>query len=58
MKNFNIRLPDNLHERLKQAAADDRRSAHAEILWLIEKGLDERQGDAPDLTTGPGLTPP
>jgi predicted DNA-binding protein len=59
VKNFNIRLPDDLHERLVKAAAEDKRSAHSEILWLIENGLDERQATAaPGLTAGPGLTPP
>ena len=55
MKNFNMRLPDEIHERLVKAAAADKRSAHAEVLLFIEKGLDERDGkDA----AGPRLTPP
>ena len=58
MKNFNMRLPDDLHERLVKAAAEDKRSAHSEVLLFIEKGLDERQETAPGLTAGPGLTPP
>ncbi|HXF03576.1 MAG TPA: Arc family DNA-binding protein [Arthrobacter sp.] len=59
MKNFNMRLPDEIHERLVKAAAADKRSAHAEVLLFIEKGLDERDGkDAPGPTAGPRLTPP
>ncbi len=52
MKNFNIRLPDDLHERLVKAAAEDKRSAHSEVLWFIEHGLDERRVNAPP-TPGP-----
>jgi len=59
MVNFNLRLPCDLHARLKKAAAEDKRSIHAEILWLIEHGLDEAEAArAPGLTAGPGLTPP
>ncbi len=59
VKNFNMRLPDDLHERLVKAAAEDKRSAHAEVLLFIEKGLDERDGKgSPGPTAGPRLTPP
>ena len=43
--NFSIWLPDDLHAKLKAAAERDRRSIHAEILWLLEQQL-------------AGLTPP
>lgn len=40
MVRFSLRLPDDLHTRITTAAEKDRRSIHAEILWLIEHGLD------------------
>jgi predicted HicB family RNase H-like nuclease len=52
MRNLNIRLPDPLHERLKQAAARDDRSLNGEILWLLKIGLDVR-----DTTPDPGGQP-
>jgi predicted transcriptional regulator len=36
-----IRLPADLHERLRRAAERDRRTVHAEMLYLIERGLDQ-----------------
>jgi plasmid stability protein len=39
-----VRLPDKLLARLRQAAAHDRRSVHAEMLWLLEHALDARDG--------------
>jgi len=41
MKNINVRVPDYLHAQVKRAAERDRRSLNAEILWLIERGLEE-----------------
>jgi hypothetical protein len=44
MIRFTLRLPAELHARLKKAAERDRRSIHAEILWLLEGALkDEEQ---------------
>jgi len=40
VKNVNVRIPDELHARIQQAAEHDRRSLNAEILWLTERGLD------------------
>jgi hypothetical protein len=39
-----VRLPTALAARLRQAAARDRRSVHAELLWLLERGLDTLGG--------------
>jgi hypothetical protein len=39
-----VRLPGDLLDRLRTAAERDRRSVHAEILWLLERGLDEPAG--------------
>ena len=50
-KQITLRLPDELHERLKVAAAQDRRSLHAQLLVYAEQGLEARdalkgEGDA------------
>jgi predicted HicB family RNase H-like nuclease len=36
---INLRLPRDLHTRLKEQAAHDRRSLNAEIVWLLDRGL-------------------
>lgn len=36
-KQITLRLPDDLHERLKMEAERNRRSLHAEILWRLEQ---------------------
>jgi len=41
---MSIRLRPELHERLKQAAERDHRSMHAQMLALIERGLDQDEG--------------
>jgi predicted transcriptional regulator len=38
-----IRIPDDLHKRLKDAAERNHRSVHAQILVYIERGLEEEQ---------------
>lgn len=43
MKQLQVRIPEDLHEQAKQAAEDDRRSLNAELLWLIELGLKQRE---------------
>jgi hypothetical protein len=45
MVNYTLRIPDEMYEQIKTAAERDRRSIHAEMLWLIEQQLH-------------GLTPP
>ena len=45
-----VRLPAVLAARLREAAARDRRSVHAELLWLLERGLDA-------LDAAPGQVP-
>jgi predicted HicB family RNase H-like nuclease len=44
MKHVNVRMPDDLHVRLAAQAETDRRSLNAEILWLIEQGLQQLEG--------------
>jgi hypothetical protein len=43
-KRIGIDLPDELHARIKQAADDDRRSIHSQILWLLEQALKGEAG--------------
>jgi hypothetical protein len=46
VKQISLRLPDGLHEQLKLAAESDRRSLHAEIIWLLEQSQSpEGQGE-------------
>jgi len=42
MKNLNVRLSEDLHARLKSAAAEDTRSLNGEIVKLLEYGLELR----------------
>lgn len=53
MKQVNLRLPDDLHARVKQAAQQDRRSLNGEILWLLDRALDARTDDALGRTSSP-----
>jgi hypothetical protein len=36
---INLRLPADLHPRLRDQAAHDRRSLNAEIVWLLDRSL-------------------
>jgi hypothetical protein len=45
MKRFTLRLPDDLHAALAQMARDARRSLHAEMLWLLERAVEEEKQD-------------
>jgi hypothetical protein len=38
-----MRIPDDLYARVVALAARERRSIHAELLWLIEKALAEEE---------------
>lgn len=42
IKNVNVRIPEDLHARIKTAAALDRRSLNSEILALIDEALTKR----------------
>jgi hypothetical protein len=44
MVNYSLRLPDDLYSLIKAAAERDRRSIHAQLLWLVEHAL-EADGD-------------
>jgi hypothetical protein len=59
MKHATLRLPDELHSALVQAAKQDKRSLHAEILWLLERGvadLDDARA-LEEARAEPGLRP-
>jgi len=44
-KQITLRLPEDMHARLKAAAERNRRSLHAEILWRLEQSeQDARPG--------------
>lgn len=38
-------LPDELHRRLKERAAENRRSMNQEVIFLLEQALDWREYD-------------
>jgi hypothetical protein len=40
MTRYTIRFPTDLYARVKHSAEENRRSVHAEILWLLERALD------------------
>lgn len=46
VKQISLRLPDELHERLKAAAEQNRRSLHAEILWKLEQEDQKAEGES------------
>jgi len=43
MATFTIRIPDEMRDRIRQAAADDKRSMNGEIEWLLSDSLDRRE---------------
>jgi predicted transcriptional regulator len=45
MVRFTLRLPDELHDRLKALASKSQRSLHAEILWLLTQGAEHASAD-------------
>lgn len=49
MKQLTLRLPDDVHARLRDQAEHEHRSMHAEILHLIDQGLARGgTGERPD----------
>ena len=38
---FLLRLPPDLHERLRRLAVRERRSLHGQILYLLEQAVEE-----------------
>jgi predicted HicB family RNase H-like nuclease len=47
--NLNVRMPADLHDRVKQQASRDMRSLNLEVLWLLERGLESvKSADEPE----------
>ena len=48
MKQLTLRLPNELHQALKELADKEQRSLHAQIIYILEKYLEqlkkEKQG--------------
>ncbi len=42
MKNLSVRLPDDLHAQLVEAAKGDDRSLNSEIIHLLRRALERR----------------
>ena len=42
VKNVNLRLPEALHQRVKDHAERDDRSLNSEIAWLLKLAMDVR----------------
>lgn len=54
MKRVDLRLSDELHDRVTRYAARERRSAHAQLILFIENALDAH--DVPPPAELPGQT--
>lgn len=46
MKQMKLRLEDDLHARIKEAAGRERRTIHGQVIVLLELGLDSRDNPA------------
>jgi len=42
MAAFTIRIPDEMQDRIRHAAAEDKRSMNGEVEWLLESALSRR----------------
>jgi hypothetical protein len=47
MIRYTMRIPDDLYAQVKEVASRDERSVHAEILWLVRRGLASTDGGPP-----------
>lgn len=45
--NLNVRMPGDLHERVKRRAGRDMRSLNYEVLWLLAFALDTLESSEP-----------
>lgn len=45
---INLRLPRDLHARLKAQAARDRRSLNSEIVWLLDSAVSDIESQLAD----------
>jgi hypothetical protein len=46
MKKQTLRLPDALHDALAVWAAEEQRSLHSQIVWLLRRAVDQKKGGA------------
>lgn len=53
MKNLNLRVPDELHARLKALAESDHRSLNAEIVHLLDRASAEQSHPLREQAEGP-----
>ena len=44
MKQITLRLPDDLHARLKELAEQEHRSLHAQVLHIVEQAVPATPG--------------
>jgi Arc-like DNA binding domain len=56
MATLTVRIPDEMHERVKRAADEDVRSVNEEIAWFIKTGLDGRPTPAARRESAEGIT--
>ena len=54
IKEMKVKLPADLHERLRQAAERDHRSMHAEIVSYVERGVKQDEAKARRLAAQEG----
>ncbi|MGY1498500.1 Arc family DNA-binding protein [Streptomyces sp. QTS52] len=57
MIKFTLRLPEDLHQRLTDQAATDRRSLNSEMLHLLEIGLSAVSSGTPNRPAGDSAPP-
>jgi hypothetical protein len=43
MKQVGLRLPDDLHAVLVECAKREKRSLHAQLLWIVQRAMDEER---------------
>jgi hypothetical protein len=44
--NVTYRMPKALHEQLRKFAQEDERSLSGEIIWILKRYVEEREGKA------------
>ncbi len=43
---YSLRIPNELRDAVRQAAQEDQRSLHGQMLWLVRLGLQARSSTA------------
>jgi len=56
MATMTVRIPDEMHERIKEAAQEDVRSINGEVEWLLKVGLDSRPTPEARRESAEGIT--